>query len=287
MEDIRRIVNPLGARIRRAVLTDTGLLADQADHPSLPEIDMLSEICGRLFPGTEPRHSPILLQRAFKFNVITAWAAIYDDLKCDVKFDVSSYTDDFASEMLRATNWKHLYVVAKFASSTAGWTLDDPESIQSLIRQFVIMVKECDQDLASNMMEVLQDVVSQINPSVDTVYKTVMEMPSSAGLFIKHQELSHLAMKVGIGHCVCEYTATQRAEDRYYTLAFVAKLIQLGHRVTHPVGLDTLTSLSSKRFDIHIAAAAAVIAREDDDPTVRHLTRLIETLAATIHSYLV
>jgi len=61
--------------------------------------------------------------------------------------------------------------------------------------------------------------------------------------------------------------------------------MQRGHSVRHAVGLDTLMALSSKRFDIGVAAAAAVIAREDENDVVRQLARLIESLAATISTY--
>lgn len=284
MEDLRRILSPLGQPIRRAVLLSTGLVADKKDHPELSEVDALSELCAHVFP-VEPRHTPLLLRKAFSYNVDSAWQAIHDDLSCNIDMDASAYVEEFTRHMIAATSRNQMFSVCSFAVNTPQWHLDatdDPEPVDRLLDAFV---RYLDTTRGSDMVELFQAIVARCIPNVDAVYTRIMQTPSSAVLFLRHPEIGHLVMKAGVGQHICEYATTLRPEDRYHPLAVVATLMQRGHSVRHAVGLDTLMALSSKRFDIGVAAAAAVIAREDENDVVRQLARLIESLAATISTY--
>ena len=279
--------------VRRAVLLETGLVADKKDHPLLEEVPILSELCAIVFPDTEPRHPPELLRRAFDYGIPSAWDAVYDDIVSDISIDASSYTEEYLRHMIEACTTMQstrLFSVCYFASKE-NWpstNMDLHPFVSDLMRAMVAFIRAQGdvsrpyKKLCPKIVPYLQTVIERLCPPVDAVYEWILQTPESCILFQHHPDLGHLVMKQGLGQHLFTYAERVRPDERYHVLMFIAKLVQNGMPVVHPLGSQTLMALSGTRFDIKVAAAAAVIAREESDPTIEHLARLIETLAATI-----
>jgi hypothetical protein len=80
---------------RRAVLLPDGGLGDRAQHPELPEVELLSRLCelGRQATGQAryPRRTEDLLGEALASNAPGAWDALKDDVfSGDVDFDAAA-----------------------------------------------------------------------------------------------------------------------------------------------------------------------------------------------------
>jgi len=287
-----------GHPIRRAVLLPTtGMVADKTQYPELPEVSVLSQLCETVFK-MEPCHIPVLLERAFEHNINTAWEALYDDIMCGIPIDATAYAPDFIKHMVQAagTNQlKYLYTVSHLATVTKDWLTcihdDAHDEHMSSDRLLDAMVSCMEQKQVTQktheypgLIPILQQVVARLCPSIQIVSTYIMNTPGSCILFLKHPEFTHLAMVPDLGTRLCAYTRTLHPEDRGNTLACIAKLTQKGMMISDNIGKETLMALSTRRFDIRVAAAAAVITREEPDPFTRQVARLIETLAATIAS---
>jgi hypothetical protein len=285
----RLLVQDTGQRIRRAVLTEQGTVADKTTYPSLQEVPVLSEICALLFANTEPRHAPELLRRAFKYGIASAWQAVYDDITCNLYIDAAEYTEDFMKHLIEACSIAQptrLFCICHFAIQH-DWPPMDYELFQGhtalvddFVRAVVSLVVAC--PVLPTLLDYLQTIMRRICPPIETVYQYMKDQPGSCVLFLQHPDLGHLIMKQDLGNHLCAYAETRRPEERNHILTCIAKLVQMGLPICTNIGKETLMALSSRRFDINVAAAAAVIAREEPDPTVQQLARLIETLAATI-----
>jgi hypothetical protein len=264
--NIQTLIDPYGYGIPRrvVVLPETGVLCDKTRAPTLPEISSLSEVLHQLF-HTEPRDPETLLRRCVIDGVSTAWTALRDDLVIGYAFHVP---EDLVSHFVKLLNSKPgpvqtfvcLKLIPKHARTEAtllhACSLRDAHVIEAC--------REMDLD-------------------IHTVARLMVSHPETSVAFITHPRLLEVhRLQPTLCRVLCDYALS--AKDKYPPLSIVAQLVHSGVAPPkdHPVGLDTLQKLKKGKFNVKLAAAAAVLCQHHTDPIVRNLSAVVETLSATI-----
>jgi hypothetical protein len=264
--NINTLIDPYGHGIPRrvVVLPDTGLICDKTRAPTVPEISSLSEVFHTLFQ-TEPRDAETLLRRCVIDDVSTAWMALRDDLVMGYSFLVP---DELVSHFV------------KLLDSRPGpvQTFACLKLIPKHARTEATLLHACTLKDA-HVLEVCRDMDIDIH----TVARLLVTHPETSVAFITHPRLLDVhRLQPMVCRVLCDYAST--AHDKYPPLSIVAQLVHAGIAPPkdHPVGLDTLQKLRKGKFNVKLAAAAAVLCQHHTDPVVRNLSAVIETLSATI-----
>lgn len=280
MDDIRRLLNPYSLSIRRAVFCPTtGCVIDKTQAPEQPEVNVLSELCALVF-DVEPRHQGDLLERAIILNVQAAWTALYDDIQLGLSFDASGYGPMLLHHLLNSTSCQQLYVLGALMSTVEVKDLD--------IQRMAASIQQYRDDvLYIPTIEKFQKIVQQMCPDTETVARLLLAHPELSGVFVTHPMLVDVYIKHrDLPGKLCDYAMSQDVSRRYFPLSIVAIWVHNGLHIQHPVGIDTLTQMHRKKFDIRICAAASVVAQSSEEPTVRKMCMLLETLCATVQRHL-
>lgn len=266
MNALQTLLDPYGHGIPRrvVVLPETGLVCDKTRAPSLPEISSLSEIVHVLFK-TEPRDPETLLRRCVIDDVPTAWIALRDDLVLGYSFVVpedliSHFVKLIHSQPGAVRTYVCLKLIPKYARTEA--TLKHACSLEDV--------------------HVL-DACREMDIDIQYAARLMMTYPETSVAFITHPRLLDVhRFQPTLCSTLCDYAMTVR--DRYPPLSIVAQLVHAGIAPPpdHPVGLDTLQKLRKGKFNVKLAAAAAVLCQCHTDAVVRNLSGVIETLSATI-----
>lgn len=266
MDAVKSLLDPCGYGIprRAVVLPETGLVCDKTRAPDLPELDCLSQLCHVLF-GTEPRDPELLMRRALD-DIPAAWDALKDDLLLGISFDVPhDLVGEFVRVLSHAPNATQAYVCLKLVPQHAR------------IESVLLSCLSLRDDLVLN-------ACSSLSIDVHTMAHMLVTHPRSAAIFVTHPKLLDVyRLQPTVCTVLCDHAMTLPVNDRYPPLSVVAQLVHSGIAPPkdHPVVLDTLTTMR-RNYDVKLAAAAAVLGQSHSDPTVRALSRVIETLGATI-----
>jgi len=279
---LRDLVDPTGHGVpRRAVLAGPGRLAvDKSRAPDQPEVDVISEICHLCFQ-TEPRHAVELMDRALVQDLPDAWTALRDDLVWGYPVPVcQDHVPHIVAALYRPSECR-VFVCAKLIASSDDavcWSsLED--SFEDVLRH----VTTVDSEVAASAF---QEVVARLGIDAAVVAECLCQHPASAKMFLGlcHADLLGVARAAPHLADVLEtHARSLPAGKRYPTLAFLATLAHAGVRVGKPqLGVDTLVELRRQKYDVRLAAAAAVLAQTHDDPTVAALVHAVESLACTL-----
>ena len=270
---------------RRAVLAGPGrLVADKSRAPGEPEVDVLSEICHVVF-GTEPRDARALLDRALVQNVPEAWAALRDDLVWGypVNVDHDHVPHVVAALLAQPPDECRVFACSKLIMSSSGAAWDP---LVAALPRIVRAVSALESDVAA---AAVREVIAHFGVAPACIADCVSTCPRSAVLFLGTSTQDLLAAHRAAPQLVARVHAHARAlpaAQRYAPLAFLASLAQAGAPVdaasTSALGVDTLVDLRRQKFDLRVAAAAAVLAQSCADPAIAALVHVIETLAASL-----
>lgn len=273
MDDVKKtllgLLDPRGTGKvpRRAVLLDCGLIVDRTEAPDKPEVHVVSQIARAVF-DTEPRDPNDLLHRALVLNVPSAWDALKDDLVLGYSFVLPNNMVSHAHRhLVHHPTPAKAYVCSRLLLHT-----DVPKNIFDDLPVGAIA------DMPEDAVLAVQTMLQALQPDVAKVAKVLRDAPNACRLFLTHTRLSQLPYHDPqlLDH-LCEHAASVPVKLRYPTLALVAVVCQSGVRFSHDVGVQTLEALAKTKFDVKLAAAAAVVA----GPKCT-LSPLIETLAAAV-----
>jgi hypothetical protein len=264
--DIKTLIDPYGHGIPRrvVVLPDTGLLCDKTRAPTLPEISSLSEVVHLLY-DTEPRDPEALLRRCVIDDVPTAWTALRDDLVLGYAFKVP---EELVGHFLKLLDSK----------PGAVQTFVCLKLIPKHARTEATLVHACSLRDAHVL-----EACREMDIDIHTAARLLVSHPETSVAFITHPRLLEVhLLQPTVCRVLCDYAMS--AKDMYPPLSIVAQLVHSGVAppTDHPVGLDTLQKLRKGKFNVKLAAAAAVLCQHHPDPIVRNLSAVIETLSATI-----
>ena len=285
MDTLRVLLDPLDRGViprRVAVLQDSGLVVDRLWAPDAAEVDVLSEIA-HLFFATEPRRPGDLLRRALIDDVPTAWDALRDDISLGIPVPVRGFEEHVVRHLSARPTATRAYVCGHLllaAGPDAGaWkTLD----LSAVVRHLAALDSEA-------AFLVFQRVLETAPLPIAQVAEILRATPGAAAMFLGHPHLVQLvSVDRELPGALCDYAASRPVAQRYPALAIVAIMCHSGMKFAHPVGLDTLRSLRKAKFDVALAAAAAVIAQQSapESPDIAALAGIVETLAANLQKAL-
>lgn len=284
IKTIQSLLDPLHHGVRRAVVTDDGLVQDKTHHPDLTEIQVLSNICHVVF-HTEPRDAQTLLHRAFIEDIQTAWDALADDIRLGIVeyTGFESYIQHVYPCIRNAYTFEKVYVAASLLAAYHEAT-DIPmngkiqfQECVSAVRKYTTHPKY--QDLVAAFQKLVRSIMFPVRDIGDILTTN----PESCDLCIYHPHIDQV--------CISHPEVVQILSDAAMALAppkrqpymvMLALFSRHGSRITHPVGLDTLVALRHHTFHLNLAAASAVLAQPQTDSTVASLCALIETLCTVI-----
>lgn len=285
METLRNILDPYKEGVRRAVITDTGLVRDKKFEPAKDECAVLSEVCRVVFDA-EPRDIDLLLEKTYINNIQSAWDALYDDVKLGLvipKIDV--YLKHIMAHTRGSCSPKQMYISGKLAVAYAKKTetvkLQEPFDVKATVDTMESFVTD---PLYQDIVQTYQEVVQYTIPPIEEVAEIIQQRPNTCALFLKHPHLDHLCtLFPDLLMVLASAAEAVHVSKRQPYMMMMALLVRQGHRVNSPVALDTLAKLRSTKFHLNLAAASAIVASStQQDPTVTSLCMLIETLCTVI-----
>jgi len=288
MDDLRRILDPYKEGVRRAVVTETGLVRDMKHDPDKEECAVLSEVCRIVFEA-ETRDVRELLERAYIHNIEAAWNALFDDVRLGL---VIPHVDKFVSNIMinmhHTTSAQQLYVSGKlivtYAHKANLQKIQEPFDASVVVKVLESLSTDV---LYPDLVDVYQQVVTVTIPPIDDVADIIMKTPSSCALFIRHPHIDHLCtMFPALLTVLADAAASVSVTRRQPYMVMLALMTRQGHRLDaeRSVALDTLTGLRSTKFHLNVAASSAIVAgsQKNQDPRVVSLCVLIETLCSVI-----
>jgi hypothetical protein len=286
METLKGILDPYKEGVRRAVITDTGLVRDKKYEPEKNECAVLSEVCRVVFDA-EPRDIDLLLEKTYINNIQSAWNALYDDVKLGLVVPrVEMYMKHIMAHMRGSTSAKQVYISGKLAVAYAKKTetvkLHEPFDTQATVNTIKSFATD---ELYPDLIETYQEVIQYTIPSIEDVANVIQAQPDTCALFLKHPHLDHLCtLFPDLLMVLSSAASTVHVAERQPYMMMMALLVRHGHRVDSPVALDTLAKLRSTKFHLNLAAASAIVASTTprQDPTVTSLCMLVETLCTVI-----
>lgn len=286
MEDLKSILDPYKEGVRRAVLTETGLVRDKKHDPDKEECAVLSEVCRIVF-DSESRDSLTLLERAYNDNIPAAWDALFDDVRLGLVIPrVDLFIRPIMVSMQHASSAKILYVsgmlAVAYAKSTGALKLDGPFDVHNTVAALRALSTDA---LYPALVDTYQQVMAYTVPAIEDVATCITEHPASCALFIKHPHLDHLCtLFPELVTVLVDAASSVSVTQRQPYMVMLALMARQGHRVTSNIALDTLTKLRSSKFHLNLAASAAIVAcsQKDQDPVVMSLCMLVETLCTVI-----
>lgn len=273
VDALRRLVDPRDRGVpRRAALDATGLVIHATTD--IPEIDVVSDMCHAIFGAElEPRDAPKLIDRAFLWNIPTAWRALRDDCIANRVPDhvwglVSS--DRMLDALYRPIDESVIVVCAHILSRIdVALDVTSPEIW-------------CDIARALAPCSAGRYVMNHLDPSTRDVAHMLLEAPEVATLFLGSTGVAAMRADARVVESLVARAASLRPQDRYEPLALLACGAAAGVRIDPQIGVATLVDLRRRAFDAKVAAAAAVVAQGHDDAVIRGMASVVESLASAV-----
>lgn len=288
MDDLKRILDPYKEGVRRAVVTESGLVRDMKHDPGKEECDVLSEVCRIVFEA-ETRDVRELLERAYVHNIEAAWNALFDDVRLGLVIPhVDMFVTNIMINMHHTTSAKHMYVSGKMIVSYAQQAdiqkIRDPFDASVVVKNLESLSTDA---LYPDLVEVYQQVMAVTIPPIDDVADIIMNTPSSCAFFTKHPHVDHLCtMFPALLTVLADAADAVPVTQRQPYMVMLALMTRQGHRLEaqRTVALETLKGLRSTKFHLNIAASSAIVAgsQKNQDPAIVSLCVLIETLCSVI-----
>jgi len=278
---LRRVLDPLGYGIpRRAVISASSrVVMDKSRAVDETEIGSISEVCSIIF-GTEPRHPADLLRRAFtSSSKDSTWQALRDDIVWEYPVTLGlEYVGDVVRVLLAQPDECRAFVCLKLVVGTS------PEVWEGLMESFVDIAGQIAAIDSEVVVLAFRETLTFLNVPRQTLYDMVMRYPQT----VKFLRYTDIAGVYDCGHAVVEklieYARTLPAPQRTGPLVFLAVLTQhsILPRGAAALGLETLVGLKRVKYDVQVAASAAVLAQCEESSVVASLAAVIESLAAAL-----
>jgi hypothetical protein len=245
------------------------MLGDKTAAPHLEELDILSEVCRVCFDA-EPRDPETLLRRAFVDDTDAAWRALRDDVL--LTYPVSPRLSDVVDVLNRPSIDELRVYVCLLLGANIKIAYRDIDVVS--------LVERAGRDVYSDdTLTALQPAVAMITP--DVAARILETYPHTARAFLTYPGLPHVAMRSpGIAAAMCAHAERLPINQRYPSMALAALFARTGVPVATTVARDTFLRLRKTKFDVRVAAAAAALASFDDDPLVRAMSSVVESMAA-------
>lgn len=286
METLKTLLDPYKEGVRRAVITDAGLIRDKKFEPDKDECTVLSEVCRVVF-DTETRDARALIQKAYIDGLETAWNALFDDVRLGLTVpNTEMYVQHIMAHTRSTTSAKKLYVsgvlLVAHAKKTGVLKLKEPFDVHMTAK--VIETFSTD-PLYDDIVHVFQEVVQYTIPPIEDVADVITACPKMCALFPKHPHIDHLCtLFPNLVKVLSDAAATVPVTARQPYMVMLALMVRHGHHVNSTVAIETLTRLRSTKFHLNLAASSAIVATSasQQDPTVTALCMLVETLCTVI-----
>jgi hypothetical protein len=272
---LRLLLDPRGQGIpRRATLDYAGLVVDAT---SLQEIDVVSDVCHALFGAElEPRDPVSLVDRAVIQNIPAAWSALRDDCRANRVPDhvwgrISPH--HMLAALFRPVDESVVDVCAHILERL-DISLDVPTDRWSDLAR------------AISSSDAGRAIMEHLDPSVRDIATILIEAPEAGSLFLGSSSVAVGAAArcdPKVVTSLVAHAAALAPHRRYVPLALLARISSGGSRDVDPaIGVATLVDLKRRAFDAKLAAAAAVIAQRHDDPAIRGMAHVVESLASAV-----